>query len=179
MDSTIFNPIFKDTCTFLRTSAETNGKFSEMEVLLGPRGGNPLHIHTAFTETFTALDGNLGLTVNGAKIILKPGETITVQKREIHQFYNEGSEPVKFRLVFTPGHTGAENMLRIMYGLARDGMTNKKGIPKSLMTIAAVGEIGDSALAGLLSWLSPVLKILAARARRRGLDQALMEKYCR
>lgn len=63
-------------------------------------------------------------------IILKPGEKITIQKGEAHRFYNSSNQPIKFNLQFTPGHTGAENMLRILYGLACDGMTNKKGIPK-------------------------------------------------
>jgi quercetin dioxygenase-like cupin family protein len=179
MQNTIYNPVFQDTARFIRTSAETNGQFSELEVELGPGGGNPLHKHKAFTETFTAIDGNLGLTLNGKKVILRPGETITVQKGDIHQFFNEGTHHIKFRLVFTPGHTGAENMLRILYGLARDGMTNKKGIPKSLMALALAGEIGDTALPGIMSVTSPLFRALAARGRKKGLEKLLLEKYCR
>ena len=178
MEKTIVNPIFKDTCTFLQTSAETNGAFSEMEVTLGANGGNPLHRHTGFAETFLPTEGNLGLVVNGMNIILKPGEKITVQKGEVHRFYNPGDQRIKFNLQFTPGHTGAENMLRILYGLACDGMTNKKGIPKDLITVAVVGEIGDSSVAGILSWLSPILKRLAVFGRRKGVDKVLLEKYC-
>jgi len=177
-ERTIVNPIFKDTCTFLQTSAETNGRFSELEVTLGPGGGNPLHRHTGFTETFTSVEGNLWLSLNGREIVLKPGEKVTVMRGDVHRFYNQGKEEIKFNLVFTPGHTGAENMLRIMYGLAQDGMTDKKGVPKSLITIATVGEIGDSSLAGVLSLLSPILKRIAAYARRKGHDKVLLEKYC-
>jgi quercetin dioxygenase-like cupin family protein len=63
MERTIVNPVFKDVCPFLQTSAETNGRLSELEVTLGPGGGNPLHRHTGFTETFTAIEGNLGLSL--------------------------------------------------------------------------------------------------------------------
>jgi quercetin dioxygenase-like cupin family protein len=179
MERTIVNPVFKDVCTFLQTSAETNGRLSELEVTLGPGGGNLLHRHTGFTETFTAIKGNLGLSLNGREIVLKPGETVTVKKGEVHRFYNNGKQQeVKFNLVFTPGHTGAENMLRIMYGLAQDGLTDNKGAPKSLMTIAVAGELGDSSLAGFLSLLSPILKIMAAYARKKGHDKMLLEKYC-
>lgn len=59
MKKTVVNPIFKDTCTFLQTSAEANGAFSEMEVTLGPNGGNPLHRHAGFAETFLPIEGNL------------------------------------------------------------------------------------------------------------------------
>ena len=178
MKKTIFNPIFKDTCTFLQTSEETNGEYTEIEVTLSPHGGNLLHKHTGFAETFTPIEGNLGPIVNGAKILLKPGEKLTIKQGEVHRFFNPDDLPIKFHLQFTPGHTGAENMLRILYGLAWDGMTNKKGIPKSLTTLAVLGEIGDSSVAGILSWLSPLLKRLAAYARSKGVDKVLLEKYC-
>jgi hypothetical protein len=115
----------------------------------------------------------LGCRLYDREIVLKPGETVTVKKGEVHCFYNQGKEEIKFNLVFTPGHTGAENMLRIMYGLA-----DNKGAPKSLMTIAVAGELGDSSLAGFLSLLSPILKIMAAYARKKGHDKMLLEKYC-
>lgn len=179
MTDTIFNPIFNDTCTFLKTSAETQGSFSDMMVTLGPDGGTPLHKHKGFVETFIALEGNLGLIVDGKKIILSPGEKVAVHKGQAHRFFNPGDNMVKFHLRFTPGHTGAENMLRIMYGLARDGKTNKKGIPKSLMELAIAGEMGDSSLAGLPAVLAPILKVMAFRARKKGVDKALLEKYCK
>jgi mannose-6-phosphate isomerase-like protein (cupin superfamily) len=178
MDDIIYNPIFKDTVRFIKTSVQTEGKVSELEVKLGPKGGNPLHRHKAFAETFTAISGYLGLTVNGNKVLLKPGERITVQKGEVHQFFNPGSEPIKFNIQFTPGHTGAENMLRIMYGLARDGKTNSKGIPKNILVLALVGEIGDSALAGIMSVTTPIFKAIATIGRKKGIDKVLLENYC-
>jgi len=179
MERTISNPIFKDTVTFITTSAESNGKYSEMETWLYSKGGNPMHTHSEFVETFTALEGNLGIMLNGKKIMLSPGESVSIQKGEPHHFFNDSDKPVLFRCVFTPGHTGAENMLRIIYGLARDGQSNRAGVPKSLMTLALVGEIGNSALAGIMRLLNPLLRVLAARARKKGLEQILIQKYCR
>jgi quercetin dioxygenase-like cupin family protein len=178
MKDIIFNPIFKDTCIFLKTAAQTNGEYSAMEVMLGARGGNPLHRHTAFTETFTVLEGELGLVVNGRNRVLRAGERVIVQKGEPHRFYNPGTAEARFHLQFTPGHTGAERMLRIVYGLARDGETDGKGIPKSLLTTALLLEMGDSGLPGMLSVFSPVLRLLAAYARRKGIEQRLVDKYC-
>jgi hypothetical protein len=54
------NPISKDTLTFLQTSAESNGKITDVEVTLMPKGRNVLHDH-AYPEKFTAIDGKLGL----------------------------------------------------------------------------------------------------------------------
>ena len=83
----IYNPIFNDRCTFLRTSDETQGMFSDMIVELGAHGRNPMHKHTQFEETFIALEGNLGLHLDGRKIILTPGEKITVPKNGATSFF--------------------------------------------------------------------------------------------
>src|SRR3954463_11768396 len=102
MERTIYNPIFKDTCTFIRTSAETNGMVSEMEVTLGAGidAGTPPHVHTAFSEIFTAMEGELGVMTNGKKVLLKPGETFIVHPGDVHNFYNPGNEPIRFHLEF-------------------------------------------------------------------------------
>ena len=61
MKRTIVNPIFNDVVTFLQTAEESGGKISEAEITLMPGGGNPLHYHKTYSETFTAMDGDLGL----------------------------------------------------------------------------------------------------------------------
>jgi quercetin dioxygenase-like cupin family protein len=179
MKNTIVNSIFNDTCTFLRTSVDTHGRFSDMIVEVGPFGGNPMHRHSAFSETFIVLEGKLGLIVSGQKMILSPGEKITVYKGQAHRFFNPTNATIKFHLQFSPGHTGAENMLRITYGLAEDGMANKKGIPKSLSVVALLCEMGDTSLTGVFSLLLPALKLLALRARQNGLEKKLLDKYCK
>ena len=52
MKRTIVNPIIKDTVTFLQTSQESGGKITEGEITLMPGGGNPLHYHKTYSETF-------------------------------------------------------------------------------------------------------------------------------
>ena len=54
---TIENPIIKDKATFLETAAETNGKFTLIQVELAPKCNNDLHYHKTLDETFTAGDG--------------------------------------------------------------------------------------------------------------------------
>jgi quercetin dioxygenase-like cupin family protein len=55
----IVNPVIKDTATFIQTSAESNGTVSEFDFTLMPGGGNPLHYHKTYSETFTALQVEL------------------------------------------------------------------------------------------------------------------------
>jgi mannose-6-phosphate isomerase-like protein (cupin superfamily) len=179
MQRTIYNPLYKDTVTFLRTSREAEGKYSLHELSLMPGGGNPAHYHTAFAETFTAVKGQLGLSLRRKRILLEPGESYTVAKGEVHNFFNPGREEIVFTVKFTPGHEGMENTLRIGYGLAADGLTNKKGVPKNLMVAALIMDMADSYPAGAFSLLRPLLSFLARRAKRKGIDIALMARYCR
>ena len=179
MKRTIFNPVLKDTVVFVRTAAETNGAVSELEITLMPGGGNPLHYHTSYTETFTALTGTLGLELkNKRQLLLAPGEAYVVKKGEVHRFFNHGDAPITFRNEVHPGHEGFENALRILYGLAADGLYGTKGVPQSLTRLAVCGIMSDMRLPGLLSLATPLLRLLAARARKQGTEQQLLDRYC-
>ncbi|MBD0256468.1 MAG: hypothetical protein ICV83_12185 [Cytophagales bacterium] len=123
--------------------------------------------------------GDLGVKAGGKTIILKPGETFTVPIGVVHHFFNPGPETIRYKVLISPGFDGFEYMLRILYGMARDGQTDKNGLPKRLSLIALIGEIGDTSLPGLFVLLDPLLKFLAARARKRGEVQRLMDAYCK
>jgi len=179
MKRTIVNPIIKDTVTFLQTAEETGGKMTEAEITLMPGGGNPLHYHKTYSETFKAIDGELGVKFgkNQSKT-LKPGESYTVQPMALHSFFNPTEKEIKFIVRMNPGHTGFENSLRIIYGLASDGLTDKNTIPKSIKHVAVVVCMSDMNLPGLFTFLFPVLKFIAKRARENGEEQRLIDKYC-
>jgi quercetin dioxygenase-like cupin family protein len=179
MKRKIINPIIKDTITFIQTSDETNSKISELELTLMPGGTNFSHYHRIFSETFTAVEGSLGLKLNGGKVrILQPSETFSVSPNQVHSFFNPGEKEIKFNIKVTPGHKGMKNSLRILYGLAEDGLTDKKSIPISLTHVAIIGSLSDSYLPGIMKLLSPVFNLLAKRAKQKGLEKRLIEKYC-
>ncbi|HMG91034.1 MAG TPA: cupin domain-containing protein [Chryseolinea sp.] len=179
MKRTIVNPIIKDTVTFLQTAEESGGKITEADITLMPKGGNPLHYHKTYSETFTAIDGELGLKLGkkGTKI-LRPGESYTVEPMSVHSFFNPIDQEIKFNVKLKPGHTGLENSLRIIYGLASDGLTDNKSIPKSLKHTAIIVCMSDMNVPGLLSLLYPLLKRMANKAKANGDQQKLIDKYC-
>jgi mannose-6-phosphate isomerase-like protein (cupin superfamily) len=69
------NPVIGEKITFLTTSKQSNGNKSLMEIFLSPKGGNPLHYHKRFHESFKIIEGELNVQVGKEIKILKPGDT--------------------------------------------------------------------------------------------------------
>jgi quercetin dioxygenase-like cupin family protein len=174
-----FNPIINDTATFIETSEETNGKYSLLEIELYKSDGPPLHFHKTFSEKFEVVEGILYLQVGNEKNILKPGESRLVAKGEPHRFYNIDNNLVRFRITLQPGHVGMENFIKIIYSLAQDGLTDKKGKPNSFAHLATILAMSDTNAPGLMSVLSPIIRMVAKRAHKNGTEKWLLDKYCR
>ena len=115
----------------------------------------------------------------GCSHVLQPGDEATAEPGVIHNFANETDEPVRFQVELTPGHRGFEQALQIGYGLAEDGLTNDKALPKSLVHTAVLMEMSETRVVGPIRVLVPLLKVLARWGRRRGADAALIERYVR
>lgn len=175
----IYNPIQKDSVTFLKTSEETNGQCTLLEVELAPKGGVGLHYHKTYSEKFDCLEGEL--KVQAGKIIytLSPGQSITALPNVNHRFFNTSSKACKFKVELNPASRGFEQSLQIGYGLAKDGQTNSKGFPKDRLALAWLFEISESNLPGWMSVFEFILRRQARKAKARGLDQELVQKYVR
>jgi mannose-6-phosphate isomerase-like protein (cupin superfamily) len=171
------NPAYKDKVTVLKTSEETKGEYSLGQLEVYPGGGNGLHIHTAFTETFTAVKGTLGVVLRDKKIYLKPGDSLTIPLQMPHYFFNDNKETIVCNIKLQPGHQGFEKGIAIAYGLATDGKSSKKGVPKSISHLALIMMLTDTHPAGVLGWLKPLFRSLANRAKRKGVEKELLEKY--
>lgn len=181
MKKTIYNPALKETITFNKTSVETGGEYSELEISLEPSGGNPMHYHRSYTELFTAVEGELGLELkDGKKIFLKPGESYLVAKGENHRFFNQSGKRIVFTNRVVPGSTGLENTLRILCGLATDGHYSGANIPKNLYHMGICASMSDMRLTGIAGLVtSPLVGLLARIGRNRGIEEQLVSKYCK
>ncbi|HTF28197.1 MAG TPA: cupin domain-containing protein [Flavitalea sp.] len=172
-----YNPIYRDKATVLKSYDDTGGLYTLGELEVAPGGGNTLHIHTAFEETFTVVRGELGVVLQNRLYILRPGESITVPKNTPHHFVNKSNESIICHVKFVPGHEDFFKGLAIGYGLASDGKTNSKGVPKKLSHLAMLMVLTDTKPAGLLMHTFPLFKWLAAKVRKNGTQQLLLEKY--
>ena len=72
-----------------------------------------------------------------------------------------------------------ENFIKIIYSLAQDGLTDKKGKPNSFAHLATILVMSDSNAPGILSLLSPIIRMVARRAHKDGTEKWLLDKYCR
>ncbi|HLP93146.1 MAG TPA: cupin domain-containing protein [Saprospiraceae bacterium] len=176
---TVENPLIKDKATFLETAAETNGARTLIRIELAPEGGNDLHYHKSFDETFTAIQGRLGIRVGKEVHILEEGQSMTAKAGQLHCFFNPSKEEtILFDVTLNPGSEGFETTIYVAYGLAADGLTTRKSVPKNPYHLALLLHWGDTQMPGLMRWFEPVFRWLARVAIRKGIDRELIARYC-
>ncbi len=173
------NPVFGDKAVFLKTFEETNGDSTLLEITLAPGGGNAMHFHLDFSETFRPITGALLVRIGHERKLLQPGEVCTVPVKTPHCFQNPSKETIVFQVELQPGHPGFENSLKIAYGLAKDGLTNQKSLPKKFSHLALLATMSGTFPVGIFSLLMPLLQWKAKRARKQGVEQKLIDTYCR
>ena len=177
MERKIYNPIQKDTVTFLKTAEETNGEYTLVEVELADGGGVGLHYHKTFAEKFDCLSGEVQVQLGKTIHKLLPGQSATALPNVNHLFRNRSGRPCSFRVELRPASRGFEQSLQIGYGLAGDGLCKSNGFPKDKLALAWLFDISESNLPGFLHFFEFILRRQARKAREKGIDKELMQKY--
>jgi quercetin dioxygenase-like cupin family protein len=173
----IYNPVQKDYVTFLQTHEDTGGKMTKVEVELSSGGGVGVHFHKTYSETFEVLEGNLKIQLDTAIHSLFKGQSAKAEPYIIHRFFNDSSTSCTFNVCLEPASKGFEQALQVGYGLARDGQTNKKGMPRNPLVLAWLFDISESNLPGWRSIFEGILRWQAKRAVMKGIDKELLKKY--
>jgi len=176
---TYYNPLNGEYTKILESSADTNGEYSLLEVSLMPGGGNPLHYHTRFTEEFIAVTGRLGLQYNKQTVYLEPGQKKLVPIGIEHRFFNDGNDPIVFRIILRSGQPGFENFIKTLFGLVNDGKTTKSMIPLNPLYGATLLHWGDTHLKNTYFKVFGPLAAIAYRiAKATGKEKKLLDLYC-
>jgi quercetin dioxygenase-like cupin family protein len=175
----IYNPIQKDTVIFLKTAAETNGEYTLVEVELADGGGVGLHYHKTYSEKFDCMEGEVQIGLGKEIHILQPGQSAIAEPNINHLFRNRSGRPCKFTVELRPASVGFERSLQIGYGLASDGLCKGNGFPKDKLALAWLFDISESNLPGWMSIFEFILRKQAKKAKAKGIDKALTEKYVR
>jgi|SRR5436190_23982836 len=177
MERRIYNPIQKDAVVFLKTSADTAGECTLVEVELADGGGVGLHYHKTYREKFECLEGQVQIRLGKELQTLSPGQTATAPPHVNHLFRNRSGKPCKFRVELRPASVGFERSLQIGYGLARDGKCKPNGFPKDKLALAWLFDISESNLPGWMSIFEFILRKQSKKAIQKGIDQQLIKEY--
>ena len=97
-----------DVYRFLATGEDTNCKYALIEVLVGPGGGPPPHVHSREEEGFYILEGEITFTVNGERVVATAGMFANMSVGTPHSFKNERNKPAKMLVSIAPA--GLEKM---------------------------------------------------------------------
>ena len=137
------NPVTRERATILELPFENpEGRATaELTALVGARVVGE-HRHPALVERFTVLEGELTLKLDGQTGILREGETAVVEPGVWHDWWNAGDRDARARVEVTPGERFA-HMIETMFGLARLGHTNAKGMPHPLQLALVAREFSD------------------------------------
>ncbi len=176
---TITNPVIGEEVVYHATSQQSDGEKTLMEITLSPKGGNPLHYHKRFAEKFTVIDGELNVQIENTLHKLNKGDTITANINQRHRFFNTSGKTIKFYCELTPASEGFENVLRIGFGLARDGYAGANGLPKNIRHMAILMNMGEGNFVGVFSIFEKILKMLANSGKSKRIEMELLEKYCK
>src|SRR5436309_1042386 len=93
---------------FLVTGAESNGTVTMFEMTVAGGVGLPAppHSHDAYEETIYGLAGELTWTVDGAPVVVGPGQSVCIPRGAVHMFANNRDAEAKALCVLTPAVLG-------------------------------------------------------------------------
>ncbi len=101
--------VFGDPVDFLVTGPMSHGTSSVLIHTAGPGDGPPPHSHANEDETFTVLEGEFELLVEGQWVKLPVGEVAFAPRGGVHTFRNSGTTTGRILTFVSPG--GFENYL--------------------------------------------------------------------
>jgi mannose-6-phosphate isomerase-like protein (cupin superfamily) len=134
------NPVSGERIVFRKTAADTGGELLTFELFLSPDGHVPgAHVHPEQEERFEVIKGTMKLRRGHQTVIASPGDTVVVPPKVAHRFENAGGEPAHVLVEVRPA-LRLEQLLETATALAREGRTNRKGMPKPLELALFVRE---------------------------------------
>lgn len=101
------------------------------------------HRHPSLTERFHVLHGEVGFLIDGSERVLGPGDEAEVPPETIHDWWQVGEETAQVVVEVAPGDRFVE-MIGTMFGLARDGHSDGRGLPRPLQLAVTVRGFRDT-----------------------------------
>lgn len=176
------NKVTREYAVVLRGS-EDGGKGPAVAHLLARPGAAVIgeHVHPHIEERFTVVRGRLTACIAGETRTLGPGETVTVPAGVAHDWWN-ASDTEEAHVVIEIDRAPAspafdlrrfELLIGMLFGLANDGKTDRKGRPYPLQGALIAREFADvvefthpprAIQKAAIAVLAPIGKLMGYRA---------------
>lgn len=127
------------------------------------------HRHPSIAERFHVLRGEVGFLLGDSRETLGPGGEAVVPAGTVHDWWQVGEEEAQVVVEVDPGDRFVE-MVGTMFGLARDGKVDRRGLPHPLQLAVTAGEYRDvMVLASPPAWVQRLaFGVLAPLGRALG-----------
>ena len=167
------NPVTGEHAVVIEGDDENRDARMVVELTVAPGGAVAgEHSHSYIHETFEVLEGEVGFSLDGERSVGGPGTKVEIPIETVHDWWNAGEG--KARVIVTIDPVGRfDEMIKTLFGLARDGKTNKKGMPNLLQLAVFAKEFRPemeltkpprAIQAVLFGILSPIGKAFGYRA---------------
>ena len=128
----IDNPVTGETLVFLKRARDTGGEVLKMELLIQADKPRMLeHVHPRQEERIEVLSGTVRYRLGGKEHNLGAGEAVVLPPGIPHTLWNDGDAEARMLFEVRPA-LKTETAFETLFGLARDGRTNKQGMPNLL-----------------------------------------------
>lgn len=140
---TISNPVTGEIITFVHTAEETGGELLVLhDTWTRPGQRSAPHVHPAMEERFEVVRGRAAVMVDGEEHLLEPGDSLAVAPGTPHVAWNATPGETRLRLEFRPAGRWEEVVERL-FALAREGLTDARGVPEPNMLTELLTEFED------------------------------------
>lgn len=113
-------------------SEDTGGERLVGDLYIRPGGAVAgKHIHWNLTERFRVLAGTVRFHLDGRDAVAGVGEEVEVAPGVVHDWGNAGDDEAHVLVDIRPAER-FELMVQNLYGLANDGKTDSRGVPRLL-----------------------------------------------
>lgn len=137
------NPITGEFGYIRLGTDETKGAALVADLRIRP-GGAVLgaHYHPTIDERFTVLQGKIGFMRGDEKGVLQKGESADLPRGVPHDWWNASEEEARVIVEVRPA-ARFEQMVTTLFNLAKEGKTDKKGVPNPLQMAVIAKEFAD------------------------------------
>ena len=140
---TVENPITGERAVVRVGTEDSEGRLLVSDLYVKPGGAVAgEHVHPIIEEWFTVKSGRVGFRIDGRESTAELDRRLHMPAGTAHDWWNAGDEEAHVVVEVSPAKR-FEEMITNLFGLARDGKTNPKGMPNLLQAALFASEFED------------------------------------